>query len=448
MKKVFSLLLAVLMLISALPVAYATNTVTNESEGNATTAVTYTAANAESWTITVPAALAPGGSSGTVTLTGKWPSNKTISVTAQETVTMTNSISKGDEKILDVNFDGISEAGSDTASQTFKKAVSVDPIENALFGTWSGHFYYNVNSTEGAACNHIDRNSDNVCDSCGVASDFATYSWSDIAVACQTDSIPSTWAVGNVKEMEIDGASYTVAIIDEDHDTYADGGTAPLTFQVVDLVGTYNMNATDTNSGSWDGSAMHGYLNNTLINSLPTEVGSNIKAVTKYTNLGGADTGNNATTTEASADKLFLLADAEITGDNFWTWYNDEFIPWMIANQMADASDEEKAAMAEMFANFCAVMKSEGNQYAYYAATGSVTTAPTVEELMNSWDMNYWYSMSHATLSGLDGVAASWWLRSPDPNFSDSFDYVDSTGYNGIGDSASAELGVSFGFCF
>lgn len=139
MKKVFSLLLAVLMLVSALPVAYA-------ADYTAGTQVVYTATNNESYTITVPASLKPG-QSGTVTLAGEWPDNKTISVTADKTVTLTNSINAADTKILNVTFDGISEKGSNIAAQTFTESVSVDPVEAALFGIWNGKFNYNVESS-------------------------------------------------------------------------------------------------------------------------------------------------------------------------------------------------------------------------------------------------------------------------------------------------------------
>ena len=139
MKKVFSLLLAVLMLVSALPVAYAAET----ADYTVGTHVVYTAANNEDYTITVPAALAPGGS-GTVTLEGAWAADTLITVTAQENVKLTNSINAADTKTLAVSFAGISEFGSNTESQKFTESVSVDPIENAIFGTWDGHFYYYV----------------------------------------------------------------------------------------------------------------------------------------------------------------------------------------------------------------------------------------------------------------------------------------------------------------
>ena len=138
MKRIFSFLLAALLLVSAVPMAQATNDYT------AGTKVEYTAANNEAYTITVPAQLAPGGS-GTVTLSGTWADNRIVTVTADPTVTLKNSIKETDTKTLNVNFDGgISEKGSNTTSQTFTKDISVDDITDALFGTWSGKFNYNV----------------------------------------------------------------------------------------------------------------------------------------------------------------------------------------------------------------------------------------------------------------------------------------------------------------
>ena len=137
MKKFISFLLVAVLLVSAVPTALATN---DYSQG---TQVVYQATGSESYTITVPAQLAPGGN-GTVTLQGTWADNRIITVTAEPTVTLTNSIKAEDQKVLNVHFDGISEAGSNIGSQTFTEVVSVDDITNALFGTWSGKFNYNV----------------------------------------------------------------------------------------------------------------------------------------------------------------------------------------------------------------------------------------------------------------------------------------------------------------
>lgn len=179
MKRILSLILAFMIIASAIPVAFAAiwtgcqnceNPLTlcpdcnldtycpdcdicescgyetpdnNTNDHTAGTLVVFEATNNESYTITVPAKLNPG-QSGIVTLAGRWPSNKTISVTAEPTVTLTNSILASDQKVLDITFIGISKAGNDTTAQTFTESVSVEGIENALFGTWNGKFNYNV----------------------------------------------------------------------------------------------------------------------------------------------------------------------------------------------------------------------------------------------------------------------------------------------------------------
>ena len=146
MKKIIAGILTVCILVSTIPTVFATN---NYQAG---TEVVYTAENNENWTITVPAKLNPGQSS-TVTLDGYWPDNKTVTVTAEKTVTLKNSIKASDTKTLNITFLGISEAGSNTSKQTFTETVSVEGISNALFGTWSGKFNYNVDSVtnEGAS---------------------------------------------------------------------------------------------------------------------------------------------------------------------------------------------------------------------------------------------------------------------------------------------------------
>lgn len=149
MKKILSLTLAALMVVSMVPTAFAAdvdykNGTEVEYTGTRSTveddgSVTH---NAE-YTITVPAKLAPGGS-GTVTLEGYWPSDATVKVTAEEKVEVVNDINSADKKELAVTFASIEKAGSNTAIVTASAPVSVANIENALFGKWAGKFNYNV----------------------------------------------------------------------------------------------------------------------------------------------------------------------------------------------------------------------------------------------------------------------------------------------------------------
>ncbi len=67
-----------------------------------------------------------------------------------------------------------------------------------------------------------------------VSDTFSANSWDTIIAVCQSGSVPSAWSVGDSKTMTIDGASRQIDIIGKNHDTYEDGGTAPLTFQLHD----------------------------------------------------------------------------------------------------------------------------------------------------------------------------------------------------------------------
>ena len=107
------------------------------------TSVSYEGTGTEQYELIVPAQLKPG-TSGNVTLSGTWASNRHITVTADETVAMTGSL--GGSETLDVTFAGIDLAGNNETSVSETKQVSVEEL-NALFGNWTGTFYYNVDAS-------------------------------------------------------------------------------------------------------------------------------------------------------------------------------------------------------------------------------------------------------------------------------------------------------------
>lgn len=149
MKKILSLTLAALMVVSMVPTAFAAdvdyqNGTEVEYTGSRTTVnADGTETHNAEYTITVPALLAPGGS-GTVTLQGMWPSDATVKVTAEDKVEMVNNINSADKKTLAVTFTAIELAGNNTVAVSDDETVSVADISNALFGTWAGKFNYNV----------------------------------------------------------------------------------------------------------------------------------------------------------------------------------------------------------------------------------------------------------------------------------------------------------------
>ena len=278
---------------------------------------------------------------------------------------------------------------------------------------------------------------------------FSDNTWAEIADACQKNKVPDTWLVGDTKEMEIDGQSYTVAIIGKNHDTYADGGIAPLTFQVIDLVTMAQMNSSATNEGGWTNSALRAMLNgDAFLNKLPNEVRKNLKVVNKMTNNGNADViGEIAENIVTDGDKLFLLSSVEVTGAKFWDWYQVAYCNYLAS---LGVSEQQLAAYREIYADFCGTMQAEGTQYDYYAPDGTTVTPPAnLEELGNGLNLNYWYNASAATLRAIEGHADAWWLRTPASVYDGAFSAVDHRGnLNDFFLTATAEIGISFAFCF
>ena len=138
--------------------------------------------------------------------------------------------------------------------------------------------------------------------------DFASNTWEQIIEACQSGSVPDTWVAGDSKTMTVDGADCQIDIIGKGHDTYAAGGTAPLTFQLHDC-----LNTTYVWQATWDD----------LITKLPGSIQSAVKPVSKTIN------------NESVSPKLFSLTENEVFGT------------------------KEEATYAE------------GTQYTYYAAGNS-----------------------------------------------------------------------------
>ena len=193
---------------------------------------------------------------------------------------------------------------------------------------------------------------------------FSNNDWAAIITACQSGSVPDTWAVGDSKDMTINGASYTIDIIGKNHDTYSDGsGIAPLTFQLHDCYGTeYAMNSSNTNANGWEGCTMRKTYLPVISSLMPAAVKAAIKNVNKLTSAG-----NESTTIKTSQDGLFLLSEVEIFGTTTYS------------------------------------VAGEGTQYAYYAAG-------------NSKVKNY------------NGSANFWWERSPYVNFATGFCLVNPDG--------------------
>ena len=103
--------------------------------------------NQEYYTVTVPARLTPSENknSGDVVAAGTWASNRKLLVAADTSVRLINDLNSTNYQDLNVYFDTMEIIGSNTSPISETKNISVELMpETALFGTWSGVFYYNV----------------------------------------------------------------------------------------------------------------------------------------------------------------------------------------------------------------------------------------------------------------------------------------------------------------
>jgi hypothetical protein len=213
---------------------------------------------------------------------------------------------------------------------------------------------------------------------------FADNTWAQIITACETDTVPATWEVGDQKSMTINGTSYMIDIIGKNHDTYTDGGTAPLTFQLHDCYATTRaMNGSNTNVGGWRGCNMRTNHIPDILALMPSEVQAGVKEVNKPTSAG-----NTSATIDTAVDKLFLLSEIEV------------------------------------FGSISQSVSGEGSQYAYYAAGNSKSKS----------------------IVGSSG-GTSQWLRSPSLGNSSVFVNVSPGGTTDYS-SASYPYGIAPAFCF
>ena len=200
---------------------------------------------------------------------------------------------------------------------------------------------------------------------------FADNEWSEIIAACQSGNVPASWVVGNYKNMTINGKAYRIDIIGKNHDTYAAGGTAPLTFQMHDCyTETKQMNSSNTNSGGWQNSAMRTTHLPAILNMMPAEVKAAIRDVQKKSSAG-----NQSSSIQTTNDKLFLLSEIEIFGSTTYSFAGEgkQYAYYQAGNsKVKNLSGSasywwERSPHSSNSTNFCYV-SSNGDAIAYYAS--------------------------------------------------------------------------------
>ena len=225
-----------------------------------------------------------------------------------EYVSAINAITTGTELkiVVSVTSGAVVTAtkGSNIVSGTSVNGVCTLVVPEA--GTWSVKATLNGQTSDTKSVSFVD----SYAVACSFLKDnFADNDWASIIDACHSGNVPDTWVAGNSKPMTIGGVSYQVDIIGKNHDTYVNGGKAPLTFQLHDCYGeTRSMNSSNTNNGGWPSCAMRQTHLPAILSLMPTEVQNGIREVNKLTAQTMSGTINT------TVDKLFLLSEVEIFG--------------------------------------------------------------------------------------------------------------------------------------
>lgn len=212
-------------------------------------------------------------------------------------------------------------------------------------------------------------------------------SWEFISEASKAGLASTYWAIGDQKNITVNGVTYAVDIIGFDHDTPTSTSTygrskAGITFQLHDSLDTpYKMNNSNTNSGGWKSSVMRTNTMTMLLNQLTSDLKAVIVPVDKVSGTGGGSSSG----TETVSDSLFSLAEIEVFGSTSYS------------------------------------VSGEGVQYVYYKNGGK-------------------------KIKNRDGIAGSWWLRSPRSKHSSFFCQINING-KATNYAATSNIGVSFGFC-
>ena len=145
----------------------------------------------------------------------------------------------------------------------------------------------------------------------------------------------------------------------------------------------FNMNTSNTNSGGWNSCQMKSTICPAFKNALPSDLQSNIRAVTKWQNNGNSTSGQN------SSNEIWLLSEMEIFGSAQYSGYT--------ANQQ---------------------------QYDFYKGVTGWSAAPKIK-----------YKDTATS------TAVYWWERSAFSSTSDSF-----CGVHDGGGKGSGRAGLSSGF--
>lgn len=146
-----------------------------------------------------------------------------------------------------------------------------------------------------------------------VGQPLSAWTWDQINQVSVAGTAANYFALGDTKDIFVNGETITMYICGFNRDIKTVGGTAGITFGTKNLMAsTRAMNQSQTNNGGWDSSNARSWANGTLYNLFQSDLKSVIKQVNKYTSGGG-----NNQNIVTSADYVFFFSEYEIFGTCF-----------------------------------------------------------------------------------------------------------------------------------
>ena len=381
--------------------------------------VTGTASSSGSCTLKLPEA---GTWTVTATHSGQTSDTKTVSVVDSYAVTLSFYSATINVTAPSGSTVTLKKGGSTLQTKTSTGTVAFTVTET---GTYTVEATQNGQSTSGTV-NVVSSTTSYSLTLSFVSSTLNSNSWATIRSVSDAGQGANYWSVGDRKAVTLNGTvgSLTLSnfatyafILGFNHNpgyegsnrihfqlakTAVSGGTdvalCDSSYNSTASSAAFRMNTSNTNAGGWNSSQMRTNIcgtsltsySGTILGVIPSDLRSNLKSVTKYT-----DNTVNASTAQANVtattDYFFLLAEYEVFGTITY----------------ANTYEANKQA-----------------QYDYYKAGNS--------------KVKYKYNAT--------GTAVKWWLRSPYRSNSTHFAYVD-TGGTVTYTRASYSLGFAPGFC-
>ena len=176
----------------------------------------------------------------------------------------------------------------------------------------------NITIPEGEAVKILDTNGTTLWKKYAVDS-LATSSWAEISEISKAGDAAGMFSIGDVKDISVNGVSYSAHIIGFDHDTPVDisaygRNKVGITFQLVDCLGTkYPMENKRLRMNNWSDSSMRTSVMSNIFNNLTSELQNVIVTVRKTS----AKNSNGEIVT--TPDNCFLLSEFEVWGENQWS---------------------------------------------------------------------------------------------------------------------------------